>query len=332
MSAEGSGLAIVVIGRNEGDHLIRCLDSCRSASVRIVFVDSGSTDQSLYHARVRGTEVVELDPAKPFTAARARNAGLARARSLCPALRFVQFVDGDCELASGWIDLAQAALSGSPDVVAVCGRRRERHPDASPYNRLCDLEWDTPVGEAAACGGDVMMRVEAIVAVGGYAESLIAGEDPELCHRLRASGGRILRLDHEMTLHDADMHRFTQWWRRSRRAGHAYAECWHRHRATGFRMRELRSIAFWGLGLPLLVLVSISLVGIIGTVWLLAYGLLYGRVLRGRLRGGDPVPHARLYAGSIVIGKWAQGIGALEYLWNQLRNRRSAIIEYKAPS
>ncbi|MEM9139196.1 MAG: glycosyltransferase, partial [Pseudomonadota bacterium] len=215
MTSEGSAVAVgaVIIGRNEGARLIRCLASVGSAAC-MVYVDSGSTDGSVQAAREAGAEVVELDMDMPFTAARARNAGLARLREI-GAFDYVQFIDGDCELQPGWIALALAFLEEHPDVAVACGRRRERFPEASVYNRLCDHEWDTPVGEAKACGGDALMRMTALAAVGGYRDDLIAGEEPELCVRLRAAGWRVWRLDAEMTLHDADMHRFGQWWRRT---------------------------------------------------------------------------------------------------------------------
>src|SRR5690606_9661513 len=105
-----------------------------------------------------GAEVVALDMTRPFTAARARNAGLARLEGE----GLVQVIDGDCELRPGWIAAALRAFAEHPRAVVVCGRRRERHPEASVYNRLCDREWDTPVGQAAACGGDALMRLPAL--------------------------------------------------------------------------------------------------------------------------------------------------------------------------
>ena len=232
----------VAIGRNEGERLVRCLASLRGRAERVVYVDSGSTDGSVAAARAAGAEVVELDLSRPFTAARARNAGFARLCDIAPDIGFVQFLDGDCELAEGWIDAALAALAAGPDIAVVCGRRRERHPEASLWNRMIDAEWDSPAGEAKACGGDAMMRRSAVEAVGGYREDLIAGEEPEMCFRMRAAGWRILRLDAEMTLHDAAMTRMAQWWQRARRAGHTYAEgvALHGSAPERYRVAELR--------------------------------------------------------------------------------------------
>lgn len=206
----------IVIGRNEGQRLIDCLSSLQAAGMRrLIYVDSGSTDGSTDAARAAGAEVIALDMTRPFTAARARNAGLERIAEDRDLPDFVHFVDGDCQLQPGWLQVAADFLADHPQVVVVCGRRRERHPRASVYNRLCDLEWDTPVGEELACGGDALMRTQALLAVGGFRDDLIAGEEPELCLRLRRAGGQIWRLDHEMVLHDAAMTRFSQWWRRA---------------------------------------------------------------------------------------------------------------------
>src|SRR5207248_7579001 len=135
-----------------------------------------------------------------------------------------------------WLERAEQELKVRPEVAVVCGRRRERFPEGSVYNRLCDMEWDTPVGEAESCGGDAMMRVKAVRATGGYRAALIAGEEPELCLRLREAGWKVLRLDAEMTLHDAAMTRFGQWWKRAVRAGHAFAEVSWLHRTSPQRI------------------------------------------------------------------------------------------------
>ena len=249
-----SNLGIVTIGRNEGERLRRCLNSLVGRGLPVVYVDSNSTDDSVELAQSLGVDVVELDLSLPFTAARARNAGFARLQQLAPEVEFVQIVDGDCEVVSGWLDRARAVLEERPDVAVVFGRRRERNRDQTIYNRLADLEWDVPIGEVKACGGDAMILMEAFRRVGGYNPSIIAAEDDELCLRIRREGWKVLRIDAEMTLHDMAMTRFAQWWRRAVRCGHAYAEGAARYGRTPERhfVRQLRSTIFWGLLLPLL--------------------------------------------------------------------------------
>ena len=240
----------VVIGRNEGARLLACLAALEGRVRRLVYVDSGSTDGSVAAATAAGAEVVALDMAQPFTAARARNAGLSHLASDPPD--FVQMVDGDCALQPGWISAALAAFAAHPAAVVVCGRRRERFAQASVYNALADREWDTPIGPARACGGDALMRYAAVQAVGGYDPGLIAGEEPDLCLRLRAKGGEVWRVDAEMTLHDAAMTRFSQWWRRAVRAGHAFAEGCARHGFDHWGL-ETRRALIWGAGLPMAI-------------------------------------------------------------------------------
>jgi GT2 family glycosyltransferase len=315
-------VAAVVIGRNEGARLLACLDSLRGAVGRIVYVDSGSTDGSVAAAEAAGATVVALDPAVPFTAARARNAGLAALGS--PA--YVQLVDGDCALREGWIETALEFLEAHPRAAVACGRRRERHPEASVYNRLCDREWDTPVGPAAACGGDALMRLAAVRAVGGFREGLIAGEEPELCLRLRRAGWDVWRLDAEMTWHDAAMTRFGQWWRRARRAGHAFAEGAALHGAGPERhwVAETRRALAWGLGLPLLAL-ALGALAPAGLLVLFAYPL---QVLRlARREGGGREGWERAFF--LTLGRFPEALGVLEFRLGALLGRRAVLIEYK---
>src|SRR5689334_21525763 len=208
--ASSSSFGVVAIGRNEGERLRKCLKSLPRNAIAI-YVDSGSSDDSVSWARARGIETIELDSKRPFTAARARNIGLRRLWELHPDLSYVQFIDGDCELIPGWLDLACKFLDDHPDVAAVAGRLRERHHEQSIYNWLCESEWNRPAGEAASCGGIAMMRGDAVSQVGGFRDGLIAGEEPELCFRLRAASWRIWRLRDDMAWHDASLTRFGQW-------------------------------------------------------------------------------------------------------------------------
>lgn len=324
-------VGLVAIGRNEGQRLEVCLKSVLGKVSVAVYVDSGSTDGSVALARSLQVEVVELDLSQSFTAARARNAGFSRLLEMAPDLEFIQFVDGDCEIVEGWIDRARQELETHSEVAAVCGRRRERFPERSPYNRLCDLEWDTPIGEADACGGDAMYRVAAFQKAQGFTPTLIAGEEPELCLRLRQQGWKIVRVDAEMTWHDADMMRFDQWWRRVLRAGHAYAEgAWlHGHDPERYWVKESRSIWTWGGLVPLLAL---------GWAWLTqgwslllfaAYPLIAFRIYRyGRQRGWG-TQDSLLYASSCVVGKFPNLAGQIKFHWNRLLGRRNQLIEYK---
>ncbi|MDB5349037.1 MAG: hypothetical protein JWN86_284 [Planctomycetota bacterium] len=326
-------VGVVAIGRDEGDRLIACLGSIVGSASAVVYVDSGSTDGSVEAAHSLGAEVVALDLSVPFTAARARNAGFARLCEMIPDVEYVQFIDGDCIVVAGWLERARTDLDARLDVAVVCGRRREIHPERSIYNRLADLEWDTPIGEAAACGGDAMIRASAFRQVGGYDPSLIAGEEPDLCVRLRAAGWKVVRIDAEMTAHDLAMTRLGQWWRRSVRAGYAFAEGSARHGAPPERhwVKETRSILLWGITLPVAVLALAWPTRGFSLALLLVYPLQLLRVGRRARAWGMSASDARLYALACVAGKFAQGVGLARYWRNRLLGLRGRLIEYKGP-
>lgn len=325
-------VGVVAIGRNEGKRLERCLRSIPSAVAAVVYVDSGSTDQSVAFARDQGAEVVELDMSVPFTAARARNEGFARLRQRWPDLSLVQFVDGDCALADGWLETAAAKLAAHAQVVAVAGRRRELFRDASPYNRLCDLEWgQTPPGETAAFGGDVMVRAAAFEAAGGYDAALIAGEDPDFAVRLRAQGGTLLRLDADMTWHDADMHSLSQWWTRATRCGYAYSLVSDKHREgkERFWSTETRRALTWGLMVPLAVpALALPTLGS-SALLLAAYPARAARLSRRCRADGWASSDARLWAANCIAASVPEAVGVLKHRLDRFKGRRSTLIEYK---
>jgi GT2 family glycosyltransferase len=318
-----SDIGLVAIGRNEGERLKRCLRSI-PPHIPVVYVDSASTDDSVAFARANGAAVLELDMRKPFSAARARNEGLDALLAKSSALTYVQFVDGDCELEASWLEYAAHFLETDDKVAAVCGRRRERFPDASFYNRMCDDEWNTPIGRAAACGGDALLRVDALKQVGNYDASLIAGEEPELCQRLRAAGWQIWRINAAMTIHDADMHRFSQYWKRAIRSGFGYAQVLNKTwSGAGEKLykREVASAIFWTMGVMLFALLSAALFGPMGLmvapfIWLL-------QLLRlGRRHGWTKGWH-------MLVGKIPETVGILSFLSARFAGRRPSAIFYK---
>jgi len=326
MAATLGSAGVVVIGRNEGERLKRCLKSLSNASV--VYVDSGSSDGSVQWARQNGAEVIELDMSRPFTAARARNEGFRRLRQIASGFRFVQFVDGDCELVDGWQDIAIAFLEENPDIAAVCGIRRERYPERSIYNWLCDREWQRPPGETKSFGGDVMIRANALEAVGGYREDMIAGEEPELCVRLRTAGWRIWRVDSNMTIHDAAMTSFFQWWRRAMRGGYSYAHGAYLHgagpqRHFAWEAKRMWIIGFW---LPLGCLAA----GLLFPPWGWAAWLIYpAQVLRQTLHNSGTWRERTALALFNTVARFAETFGHIRFMRDRLLARQARLIEYK---
>lgn len=328
-SSPSDVLGVVVIGRNEGERLRRCLNSLLDSTRSIVYVDSGSSDGSVAMSRSLGVEVVDLDLRTAFTAARARNEGFWHLVRVRPDLKYVFFVDGDCEVLPGWVDVATQFLDSRPDIAAVCGRLRERHPEKSVYNLLCDLEWESfPIGEAKMCGGLAVMRIEAFRQVNGFRADLICGEEPELCVRLRQKGWRIWQLETEMAVHDAALYHFSQWWKRMVRGGYAYAQGAKEHGAPPEQhwVEESRRIWLWGLLLPLGVLI-LALTLDLRLLWLLAVYPL--QVIRLAVLGKRSRRDNWVRALALVLCKFPEMLGQLKFLTDRHRRVQSSLIEYK---
>lgn len=334
-------IAIVVIGRNEGERLKRCLQSMPDG-IPIVYVDSGSTDGSVDYARSIGVTVVPLDMSIGFTAARARNVGWRHlVNDVAANLEFVQFVDGDCELEQDWMRVAIKEMQLDKKTAAVFGRLRERFPDLSIFNRICDDEWDAPIGVVPYCGGNAVFRTEALKLADGYSDDLIAGEEPELCLRLRAMGWIIRRVDAEMGLHDANILTLGSWWRRTKRGGFAYAAHVLRHgvRSDPQWRRQLKSIIFWGLiwpvgGIALVVLLGFwqPLVGVtLLTLVPISYGVQALRIAARKQSDGFDRRFALSYGVLLTVGKFAEMGGVLQCWTSHLLNRQARLIEYKRP-
>ena len=323
-------IGVVIIGRNEGERLRLCLESVVTTSSKVVYVDSGSTDQSVELAHKLGVEVINLDISVPFTAARARNEGFSYLCKISDNLSFVQFVDGDCEVTNSWLDLAAEYLDQNIDVAVVCGRRRERYPEASIYNKLCDIEWNTPIGEATACGGDALMRVEVLKEVSGFNADVIAGEEPELCVRIRQKGWKIWRLDLEMTLHDANMNHLSQWWKRNLRSGYAFALGAHMHGALPEQhwVNEVKRARLWGGYFP----ITIVLATIMNEVFLFGLFIYPLQVARIAIKNRKRISINWQYAFFVTLGKFPEMQGQLKFYLNNIFNSRSEIIEYKSNS
>ena len=308
-------IGIVAIGRNEGARLETCLTSLLGQTKRVVYADSASSDDSVAVARRSGVEVVVLPNDVPLSAAAGRAAGYQRLRAKHPEVELVQFIDGDCLLDPDWLAAAARFLDSHPQAAVVCGRRYEAHPETSVYNAMCDAEWDTPIGEARACGGDALYRSAAYEAAGGFHADLLAGEEPELCGRLRDRGWEIWRIDARMTEHDAKMLGFGQWWRRSRRGGYGYAQVWNATRKSTDPLygRQLASAVAWVIFLPLAVTIVASLVG---SPWVLAaipiaYAAQTVRIYR---KIADGRPQQMVRAGLTLLAKVPETSGALRYL------------------
>lgn len=333
-------VGVVIIGRNEGERLRRCLRSIVGKVNGAVYVDSGSSDGSIGYAREVGIETVALDMSLPFCAARARNVGFDVLVAKWPTVEYVQFVDGDCEIFDSWLLVASAALEKRIELAAVAGYLRERSPEVSIYNQIGEMEWNhLGSGDVGSVGGIFMIRCTAFVDVGGFDPSVSAGEEPELCHRLSAKGWIISRLDVEMAWHDLAMTSFRQWWKRQVRGGYGALDVTRRFGLLRFKKHVLRArfwctwplsvAALWWVGGGLVDSETGCLLGlIIFSIWPVQFSRIFFRTLQS----GHNFYVAFFYSLLTMVSYVPQMQGQFQYMVDRFFNRCTRLIEYKKSS
>jgi len=328
-------LSIVVIGRNEGQRLLRCLQSIQrihnvSGQIETIYVDSASTDGSPELAKSFGARVIALNTDRP-TAALGRDTGWKNASS-----DFVLFLDGDTVLHPDFPAKAFSVITADPMIAAVWGHLREIHPEHSLYNRILDLDWIFPIGEVDLCGGNVLMRRCALEVAGGYDSTLIAGEEPELCCRIKSHGYRIFNIDAPMVGHDLAMTQFHQYWKRSVRTGHAYAEVSRRYRDTenpfwhSERINNLKRGIFWGLSPIVAIAVStLSQAALPIVLWCVLFVALSLRSSWSARWKSRDILALVLYGMHSHFQQIPICIGQLQYVFGQKQGEKKRLIEYK---
>lgn len=326
-------VSVIVIGRNEGERLRRCLASVQGADWHhlahdIIYVDSGSTDDSLQIAQKAGAACLALNDESPC-AAKARNLGWRHAQG-----EFILFLDGDTRLAPGFVRAALDALKNET-LCAAWGHRRESDPGQSVYTKVLDLDWVYPVGPALYFGGDVLIRRCALEQVNGFDPSLKAGEEPELCARLRSHHWCIEHLDVPMTDHDLAVRSFRAYALRCYRSGIAYAEVAHRMKRMGDGLwqreaaRDLRHGVLYAL-YPFVLAIAFLTHGAAGLALLALAALV---VLRSAWQCRWKAPGQPLLCLQYAIHSHVQKLPALagQLAWRRAQASRSeiALVEYK---
>jgi glycosyltransferase involved in cell wall biosynthesis len=326
-------VSVVVIGRNEGERLRRCLRSVfamsRDFALEVIYVDSGSTDGSVAFAQAEGARTIALKPERP-SAALGRNAGWNAARG-----SIVLFLDGDTVLHPEFVSSSLPEFS-SPTIAVVWGHRREIHPEQSIFNRTLDLDWVYAPGLTQYCGGDALFRRAILARTNGFDPTLIAGEEPDLCRRITALGFDILHVDRPMTGHDLAITRWRQYWKRCTRAGHAYAEVSERFRNTqqpfwsGEAGRNRNRFFAIAAGLIAAVAASILLRSLLPIAAYLIFFVLFSvrSAWKASWKSKDRIAllmygvHSHLQQIPIYFGQ-------LQYKWSRRRGKRLILFEYK---
>ncbi len=323
MNASLPHIGVVIIGVNVKNHLADCVRSVRAADypqdlIAITYVDGGSTDGSEQIAgRLGGIAVIALNDAHP-TPGRGRNAGWKAAQA-----PLIQFLDADTTVDPHWFKRAVTALNGH--VAAVCGWRREKYPQKNVFHKLTQMEWRYETGPCRYFGGDVLIRRQTLAATGGFDESLVAGEDPELSYRIRHQAGRIVRIDAAMTTHDINMGTWRQYWKRACRSGYAYAEIGLRfvNRKEKLWFRELLRVSAVALLPPAVAAAGIAMghAAVAGVMAVLIIGRPFLRLHRIKTESQCNWAEALLYAGHATVVIYPQFCGVVRYLAGRLLGR-----------
>ena len=319
-------IGIVIIGRNEGDRLRASLDSALTTKFTVVYIDSGSNDSSIQIARAKNIPTLELQNNEPFTAARARNSGFKFIKELYPNIKYVQFLDGDCQLIEGWIPQGVSYLKKHWEIAIVTGDLHEMEAKETIYNNLCELEWRKDPGEIKACGGNFLIKSEPFQKLGGFKSNIIAAEEEEFCSRLRREGWKIYHLCHPMAIHNASMHHISEWFHRSVRTGYAFAQSLYENIEP--HTKEYYSTLFWGLLFPIGVVLCWYVYGSHALDLLFLYPVLAFKIY-WKKRKTWTERESIIYSIFCVIGKFPNVIGLLKYHLDRLRGKFRGTMDYK---
>jgi glycosyltransferase involved in cell wall biosynthesis len=196
--------------RNEAEHLPQALTALAEQAVdgwvQTVLVDDGSTDDTAAVAesfadRLPGLEVVGT----PHRGrAGALNAGIAAVTADA-----VVFVDGDDEVAPGYLAAMQVALAEHPFVAARLDHDTLNPPPrhgSRPPEQTTGLCYEPQRPWPVAGGGTLGVRRQELAEVGGYDAALMYAQDSDLCWRLALHGvplvwvpDAVLRYRHRAT-------------------------------------------------------------------------------------------------------------------------------------
>lgn len=181
-------VSIVIPVLNEERYLAACLTSLMALSYpkdrhEILLVDNGSTDRTLEIAR--GFSEVTIRVKENAKVGAVRNYGVQQAQG-----SVIVFLDSDCVVSEDWLADGVRRLMASPDTIA--GGHYLLRNDPSWLEKYWILtSSDSPTPRTSLLGGCIFIPKDIFEKVGGFDESLNAGEDNELTARLRNQHYRV---------------------------------------------------------------------------------------------------------------------------------------------
>lgn len=196
-------ISVIVCTRNGSATLGKCLDALSRQThpdYEVIVVDDGSTDGTPQIARSR--------PACRYL--RQEHAGLGAARNLGAAEargEILAYTDDDCIPDEEWLLRVSAAFDdacwvavGGPNLPPAPRNRVEELVAASPGAPVQVLLNDEDAEHLPGC--NFCVRKDALQRVGGFRRDFTtAGDDVDICWRLRGAGGRLRFVPAAMVWH-----------------------------------------------------------------------------------------------------------------------------------
>jgi glycosyltransferase involved in cell wall biosynthesis len=176
--------------------------------IELIYVDNGSTDGSRSFLEKFGDVTVIDAPAA--TIGHMRNFGAAFGSGT-----YLSFLDADCGVSANYFETAVDALHRSGADATGCEYALPEHPHWIE-RALVVMHYMGREREAAYVNaGNFFITRAAFMAVGGFREDLVTGEDSDIGMRLRASGYRIFESPRVEARHYGNPKSLGQHYRRS---------------------------------------------------------------------------------------------------------------------
>ncbi|MBS7287577.1 MAG: glycosyltransferase [Candidatus Freyarchaeota archaeon] len=211
-----SKVTVVVPTYNRACHVVDCLESVfkqKPDECDVLVIDNLSDDGTgnLLEERYgwRG-DFKLISPPERISIAEARNYGLREAKS-----DVVAFIDDDCVACDGWLEKLTSPINLDESIGCVGGRIRPVFFEQPPkwlrrdiYGILGLTDWgDSAKDIFFPIGGNMALRREAAINVGGFQEKLgprgikLFGEEISISERLRRAGYRVVYEPKAVVLH-----------------------------------------------------------------------------------------------------------------------------------
>jgi len=183
------------------EFLDRSLQSIAAAvrahpDAELILVDHQSTDGSWEFLNSRFSGVAVLLRVSGGSVASVRNRGVARASG-----EYLSFIDSDCVVSEQYLSTAVRVLA---DTGAVATGSMVALPERPHWIEDAWVSSLTGPGDGSVRflnSGNFFVRADAFLAVGGFDERLLSGEDSELCQRLRGKGGTLFSAESVRAVH-----------------------------------------------------------------------------------------------------------------------------------